>query len=292
MVEGNKDHAPTDPAPYKRLSPTKLSPNSPRRQAPPPPTQSGSKTASVSLQRGGSSSASNKKDNRLSLQVDSLDRAHHHHGAMVYGSLPRRSAPRPPQRRESLGDGDSDPRFPQRSLTVSGTRPTQEPFLSSASTFQPQQLQKSSNLKPYSPEFRRHSADTGVSQQSHHQRPHSAHAAAAKSPPKSRHAPKQSSSSSPGSKHSPGVSPAGSPKKQQTAGSGVSSGSPSRQMRRTQSASTTGSRHDSITEEAPVPVSAAPVATSPQKKEPPKVELPTDFVASDGAELVEVVRVR
>ena len=63
-------------------------------------------------------------------------------------------------------------------------------------------------------------------------------------------------------------------------------------MRRTHSASTTGSRHDSISEEAPVPA-AAPVPTSPQKREePPRVELPTDFVASDGADLVEVVRVR
>ena len=287
VVEGNKDNTSTDSASYKKLSPTKSSPGgSPsraRRHAPPPPSQAGAKTGSISPRRGGSANASNKRDNRLSLQVDSLDRAHHD-GGITFGSLPRHSAPCPPQRRESLRDQESDPRFPQRSQTVSGARPSQDS--SFTSTFHPQQ-QQSSSLKVRSADVRRHSADTGVPLHAQTQQQTDS-SASPNSPRSARKPPSKSSPQSPrkqdGSKRSPG-----SPTKQKAGASG-SSGSPRRQMRRTQSASTASGGHASISEEVPEP--AAPVPKSPEKTEPPRMELPTNFVASDGAELVEVVRVR
>ncbi len=117
-----------------------------KRQAPPPPSNGNNKSRTKSetkeqvVKRDRSTeSSTDVKDNRYSLQVDSSandsDQFRHR-----FGSLPRKSAPAPPNRRDSLSRENTPssnkppqhPSSPQKSKTQQ-----QVPDLQSTSTFNP-----------------------------------------------------------------------------------------------------------------------------------------------------------
>ncbi len=125
-----------------------------KRQAPPPPsnptkTPTKSETDQVA-KRDKSSQINNTKDNRYSLQVtntvnDSEEFKHR------FDSLPRRSAPAPPNRRDSLS----------RDNPVSASKPPVHPSSPQKSGFKEADLQSSSTFSPSSsltpPSSRRYS---------------------------------------------------------------------------------------------------------------------------------------
>ena len=144
----------------RALSTSTTSPR-PRRHAPPPP--SGIAPANVggaSLARKNKSKA--PKDNRYSLQVDPRD--FHDRHQPNFGSLPRRSGPSPPTRRESIPEPSSSnsskpPLHPSVSLG-SSVGSLQDARLAGYSSFVSPQQSSSSSLQPVSATpARRYSSD-------------------------------------------------------------------------------------------------------------------------------------
>lgn len=275
----------------------------PRRHAPPPPSGAGS---------GSSSARKNKmkvlKDNRYSLQIEPNDI-----NRPMFGSLPRRSGPTPPTRRESIPEGSiavtsvsmstlptgasmsKPPLHPSASL--GSTSSLQEAKLAGYSSFvNPHQTSSSSTLQPISGPTRRFSSDAvpgsiKVSDSPEIRRSSTGEVPIAGSPQQHRQAVQQQpppeiqpqcthSTSSTGSYGSGNATVMSSPRSSSNRGSS-SPGSP----RKNRSRSTSKERDSQLAQQQAASSAAAP---------PPviKLELPTDFSSSDGMELIEVVRKR
>lgn len=156
-VDSQKNEEPPPTSPVKTLAQPPRSPSSspksvkrtmssPRvkRQAPPPPTnaaksrtQSETKEHVVKREKSAQSNA-DFKDNRYSLQADSTahDSEQFRHR---FGSLPRKSAPAPPNRRDSISKDSSPPssKPPQHPSSPRKTKIHQDFDQQNSSTFNP-----------------------------------------------------------------------------------------------------------------------------------------------------------
>lgn len=253
-----------------------LTPNSspPRakRQAPPPPADSSKK--SPQSKSSNSYSETNQvirrekwaeinalKDNRYSLQVDpnNIDQYRPR-----FGSLPRRSAPAPPNRRDSISNstssGPSATGKPPLHPSVQGGG-LKEANLTGVSTFSPSTSSPSKHIiTNTSPQGRRYSTDV-----------------ASTSPQKV----------SPGThrRYSDDVSP---PRRAYTLSGPRTSDSARGNRRRTESNSSGSPRYSRSRSSS----KENETLLFQSQTQPPKIELPTTFTRTDGSELLESVRSR